>query len=116
MRLPRFSLRMMLMAVTAIAVCCFAAQLHRRRLRQSIQRLESQGAAFEVDESWIDAVWMRRPRQATIVLSLHGATGQLQIGDRALPSADASGEEIAKLKQALVDFGVIDPRVVYQRR
>lgn len=116
MRRPRFSLRLLLIAVTAIAAYFGAAQVHRRNMRRAIDRFESQGTRFQVDASWVDAVWMRRPRMATIVLTLHPATGQLQLGDRTFPSSDGSGEQIADLKRRLEDFGVTKVSVDLQRR
>ena len=66
MRAPRFSLRLLIVLVSACALALGYSQYRRREILKVCAELQAGGYVFQVPDNWHDHLWQREPVVAWI--------------------------------------------------
>jgi hypothetical protein len=81
---PRFSLRLLIVLVTAIAMLLGYGQHRRRQIHTACQELRDYGYACSTPSAWHDRLWQRQPttdvtfykqNEELLIMDLQNATG-----------------------------------------
>jgi hypothetical protein len=66
MRRIRFSLRLLILLVTAVGLFLGYSQYRRREIQKVCEGLKADGYVFAVPQKWHDYIWQRKPVVAWI--------------------------------------------------
>jgi hypothetical protein len=98
MRKVRFSIRGLLILVTAIVLFLGFSQYRRREILKVAAQLKDEGYVFEVPDSWHDRIFQRKPTVARIIKG--GLVFQMHMGSLVgtIRTEDPDEEEVNRLK------------------
>src|SRR5687768_8697088 len=96
----RFSLRLLIVLVSALALFMGYSQYRRREILKVVAELKAEGYVFPVPDEWFDRlVWQRKPTVARLISG--GLVFQMYMGSAVgtIRTEPASDEAIEKLKR-----------------
>jgi hypothetical protein len=79
-------------------------QTHRNRLLRDVEQFKAEGVQIEIGKSWRDFVWLRVPKNATLIIE-PVPIGKWEIGST-LYGDDDCERRVTALTHKLRDFGV----------
>lgn len=107
---PRFSLRGLLFAMTALGLFMGVSQVRRHEMQRQAEELKDDGAEFVLRDSWRDLLWQRLPVDSLVRIQ-HLPTKEFVLGSRRFNRIDAE-QHVDELVERLEQFGLTKEQII----